>query len=144
MAMEFDDQQLDEVFGQVFKPAARRAGFNLVKLTEQPRAGLIDVRLRAELRRARFVVADLTTDNLGAYWEAGFAEGLGRPVIYTCRLDQFENARTHFDVNHSLTIKWDPQRLAVAGQELTDTIRATLPAEAILSDPSTEDPSSAE
>ena len=25
----------------------------------------------------------------GAYWEAGFAEGLGKPVIYTCEKDDF-------------------------------------------------------
>ena len=36
------------------------------------------------IRDAKFVIADLTHDNNGAYWEAGYAEGLGKPVIYIC------------------------------------------------------------
>jgi nucleoside 2-deoxyribosyltransferase len=47
----------------------------------------IDDQMRVALRTSRFVVADLTRGNRGAYWEAGFAEGLGRPVIYTCRMN---------------------------------------------------------
>jgi len=33
-------------------------------------------RMRLEIRRSRFAVVDLTHGNRGAYWEAGFAEGL--------------------------------------------------------------------
>ena len=36
------------------------------------------------VRDAAFVISDLTHDNSGAYWEAGYAEGLGKPVIYIC------------------------------------------------------------
>ena len=46
------------------------------------------------------------SDNSGAYWEAGFAEGLGRPVIYTCEKRYFDEHKTHIDANHSLTIVW--------------------------------------
>ena len=38
-----------------------------------------------EIRRARFLLAELTGDNSGVYWEAGYATGLGRPVFYTCQ-----------------------------------------------------------
>jgi len=34
--------------------------------------------------------------NPGAYWEAGYAEGLGKPVIYTCEEAKFVEA-SHFD-----------------------------------------------
>jgi hypothetical protein len=40
---------------------------------------------------ARFLVADLTDRCPGAYWEAGFAHGLGKPVIYMCELKTFED-----------------------------------------------------
>jgi hypothetical protein len=134
MAMKFGDAQLDQVLEQVFKPSALRAGFQLVKLTDVPKAGLIDNRLRVEIQASDFVVADLTHDNLGAYWEAGYAEGLGKPVIYTCEKSKFEQAKTHFDTNHHLTILWDAALPYLCAQELTATIRTTLPHIAVLDD----------
>jgi nucleoside 2-deoxyribosyltransferase len=84
MAMQFDSE-MDRVVKDCFKPAVARTGFELRVLTDGQPAGSIDDQLRVALRTSRFVIADLTHDNNGAYWEAGFAEGLGRPVIYTCR-----------------------------------------------------------
>ena len=83
--------------------------------------------MREEIQNAELVVADLTHDNPGAYWEAGYAEGLGKPVIYTCEKTKFEQQKTHFDTNHLLTIQWDPENPAKAAEELKATIRATLP-----------------
>jgi hypothetical protein len=134
MAMKFGDPILEHVLESAFKPSVKAAGFDLLKLSDVPRAGLIDNRLRAEIQAADFVVADLSHDNLGAYWEAGYAEGLGKPVIYTCELAKFEATRTHFDTNHHLTILWDRTDLEKAGIELKATIRATLPHLAILRD----------
>ena len=87
MAMKFGDPELDAVFKDYFKLAVHQTGFNLQRLDDEPRAGLIDDRMRLEIRTSRFIIADLTHGNAGAYWEAGYAEGLGRPVIYTCRKD---------------------------------------------------------
>lgn len=127
MAMKFGDADLDNFLGSCLKPAAKRAGFDLFKLDDRPKAGLIDDRMRVEIRASDFIIADLTHDNLGAYWEAGFAEGLGKPVIYTCERSKFEATRTHFDTNHHLTIVWDLSNTELAGRQLTETIRATLP-----------------
>jgi len=136
MAMKFGDKELDSVVDEYFKPAVDQTGFNLFRLTEKPRAGLIDDRMRVEIRTSRFLIADLTHGNQGAYWEAGFAEGLGKPVIYTCKKEIFKDPDTkpHFDANHHLTILWDPAALSDAVEELKATIRATLPDEAKLED----------
>jgi nucleoside 2-deoxyribosyltransferase len=111
-------------------------GFDLKRLDEGQPAGLIDDRLRVEIRQCRFLIADLTNENRGAYWEAGFAEGLGKPVIYTCRKDVFEDKAkgTHFDTNHHLTVTWELDKLDDAVGRLKATIRATLPDEAKFSD----------
>jgi hypothetical protein len=130
MAMKFGVPELDEVLKKVFKPAAKAAGFELFKLDDVPVAGLIDDRLRVEIQAADFIVADLSHDNLGAYWEAGYAEGLGKPVIYTCESEKFQNHKTHFDTNHHLTIVWDKNNPNLAGEQLKATIRATLPTSA--------------
>jgi hypothetical protein len=134
MAMKFGNAELDAMLETVFKPGAKRAGFDLRRLTDDPRAGLIDNRLRVEIQSSDFLVADLTHDNPGAYWEAGYAEGLGKPVIYTCEKGKFEAAKTHFDTNHHLTIVWESSNREAAGNELVATIRATLPQLARMTD----------
>ena len=134
MAMQFGDEELNRVVSDCFKPAVEAAGFTLRDLRDGQRAGLIDDQLRVALRTARFVMADLTHGNNGAYWEAGFAEGLGRPVIYTCRKMEWKEGKSHFDTSHLNTIIWDPENLGDAATRLTATIRATLPAEAKMPD----------
>ncbi len=135
MAMPYKDKRLDKVFLS-FREAIDKTGFQLYRLDDEPKAGLIDNRLRVALRRCRFVVAELTNGNEGVYWESGFAEGLGKPVIYTCEESYFEQKRTHFDTSHLHTVKWRKDDLDDACEELKETIRATLPAEAQLSDDS--------
>jgi hypothetical protein len=134
MAMKFGEQRVDDVIETCFKPAVARTGFELRKVTDQQPAGLIDDQMRAALLSGRFVIADLTHGSHGAYWEAGFAEGLGLPVIYTCEKSAWEGQSTHFDTNHMVTIIWDESDLGKAGTQLAATIRATLRAEAKQSD----------
>ena len=133
MAMQFGNAVLDQIVEVHFKPAVKSTGFDLFRLDERPEAGVIDNHMRARIRMARFVVADLTDANLGAYWEAGFAEGLDRPVIYTCEKKIFDDPKTkpHFDTNHCQTVRWDESDPQHAAKELAATIRATLPTEAI-------------
>ncbi len=50
------------------------------------------------IKQSKFLIADFTGQKQGVYFEAGFALGLKRPVIYTCSQNDFEY--THFDTNH--------------------------------------------
>jgi hypothetical protein len=81
-ARKFSNTDLDKVFEECLRPAVEETGYELRMVTQ--RAGLVDAIIEDEIRRCRFLVADLSDDNAGAYWEAGFAEGLGKPVIYVC------------------------------------------------------------
>lgn len=134
MAMKFGHPDLDDVIDTCFKPAVATTGFTLKRVTDDQGAGLIDDQMRVGIRTSRFVIADLTHNSRGAYWEAGFAEGLGRPVLYTCRKDQWEEERSHFDTNHLVTIAWDPGDLNKAAREIKAAIRATLPDVAKMTD----------
>jgi hypothetical protein len=136
MAMPFGKSELDAIYFGHFQEAVKATGFTLKRLDEDQPAGLIDDRLRVEIRQCRFLIADLTHRNPGAYWEAGFAEGLGKPVIYTCEKSVFDDRTqgTHFDTNHHLTVVWEAASPATAVSKLKATIRATLPDEAVLSD----------
>jgi hypothetical protein len=50
------------------------------------------------IKSCKFCIADFTEQKDGVYFESGFAVGLGKPVIYTCRKDWFD--KSHFDTNH--------------------------------------------
>ncbi len=134
MALKFNEPLLDRAVKECFRPAVERTGFELRILTDQQGAGLIDDQIRAALLSARFALADLTHGNQGAYWEAGFGEGRGIPVIYTCEKRAWEKSKTHFDTNHMVTIIWDPAEFKKAEDALVATIRASLRAEAIQTD----------
>ena len=127
IAMKFGDGTLDELVEKVIKPEVRRGtGYEVMLLPEFARAGVIDNLLRERIRDAAFVLVDLTHDNSGAYWEAGYAEGLGKAVIYICEEAKFAEKKTHFDTNHCTTVMWggsDPQKFPT---ELVATIRRSL------------------
>ncbi len=125
MAMDYNDEMLNDICENYFKKAVEKTGFELRLLRDKPKAGIIDNQLRVAIRRARFLIADLTHDNNGAYWEAGYAEGLGKHVIYLCEKNKFKEKKTHFDTNHCTTIPWDKDNPDEACEELKATIRNT-------------------
>ena len=134
MAMQFNSPDSDEAYQNCFKAAVRGAGFDLVRLDEGQPAGLIDDQLRVAIRTSRFLLADLSDRNRGAYWEAGFAEGLEKPVIYLCKKEVWDDPdqRPHFDTSHLVTVIWSPSDLADAERRLTATIRNTFPSDATM------------
>ena len=133
MAMKYNDKELDSVVDKYFVPAVAQAGFKLHRLDTEPKAGILDNRLRVEIRRSRLLIADLTHGNHGAYWEAGFADGLGLPVIYCCKKSEIKEI--HFDTRNCQIILWEKNNLTEAANELKAIIRNTLPDEAVLEDP---------
>lgn len=118
MAMQFNDKKIEDFFKTVIKPAISELGFDIYDLRDNPESGFLDDRLRVEIRNSRFMIADLTNQNDGAYWEAGYAEGLGKKVFYICNEETFiENQEAiksgklikpliHFDVNHQQIYFW--------------------------------------
>lgn len=76
-----------------------------------------------EIRQSKFTVAELTGHNNGAYFEAGYALGLGKEVIQLCRRDAFEKDG-HFDVKQVSTILWENTDQLKNG--LIKRIRATI------------------
>ena len=134
IAMQYGDATHTQIYNENFKRAVAKTGFDLIRLDQVLKAGLIDNQLRVHIRDSRFLLADLTNRNPGAYWEAGYAEGLGIPVIYLCKKSEFNALQTHFDTNHHTTIRWDENDMAQSMDELKATIRATFPGEARLTD----------
>lgn len=125
MAMKYGDPELEAVVRDVFRPAMSEVGYGLEVIRDRPSAGLIDNYMRSRIRLCALLIADLTHANNGAYWEAGFGEGLGKPVIYTCQRAAFEANVSHFDTNHSQTIVWDGASLDEAREQLKACVTNT-------------------
>ena len=108
VAMWFHDE-VTPLYIDGLRPAIRKAGYREFRIDEKPDADKIDDEIIAEIRRSRFVVADLTYGEMGArggvYYEAGFAYGLGIPVIYTCRKDLIDEVQ--FDTRQFSHILWE-------------------------------------
>ena len=64
-----------------------------------------------EISRSKFVVVDITYPNFGAYYEAGYAQALGKEVIVCCPASRFgsddKNQRPHFDIAQKSMIVWN-------------------------------------
>ena len=108
IAMWFDDS-MREAWDHGIAPAVRDTGYDPVRIDRKEHVNKIDDEIVAEIRRARFVVADFTHGDTGArggvYYEAGFAHGLDIPVIFCCRKDRLEEV--HFDTRQYNHIVWD-------------------------------------
>ncbi|HET6324821.1 MAG TPA: hypothetical protein VFG04_08980 [Planctomycetaceae bacterium] len=104
VAMSFDDS-LTAAWLTGIKPAIEAAGFDALRIDWDEHNEDINNRIKARIRESRFIVADCTLHRNGVYFEAGFAMGLGLPVIWLCRKDEFN--KTHFDANHYRYTLWD-------------------------------------
>ena len=114
VAMWFDDETRD-VYTDGVKAALEDCGYSVVRVDEVQHVEKICDRILAELRLANLVVADFTGNRGGVYFEAGFAMGLGTPVIWTCR--KSEIGKVHFDTRQYNHIVWEsPSELREALQ----------------------------
>ena len=127
IAMQFGDPTLENLVSDALRPAVRtQLGYDLVDMRNIAQAGVIDNIMRGQIRDAAFVLVDLTHDNAGAYWEAGYAEGLGKPVIYLCDREKFDAKSTHFDTNHCTTVMWSIDDTEAFIESLVATLRRSL------------------
>ena len=109
VAMWFDPS-MNEAYDKGIRPAIEEdSGYAALRIDRQEFLGKIDDEIIAEIRRSRFLVADASHGDDGArggvYYEAGFAHGLGLPVIFTCRNDMIE--KVHFDTRQFNHIVWE-------------------------------------
>jgi nucleoside 2-deoxyribosyltransferase len=75
---------MDPIFDQGIAPALRKTGYRPYRVDKEAHHDRIDNRIVAQIRRSRILIADVTGERGGVYYEAGLAEGLGKPVIWCC------------------------------------------------------------
>jgi nucleoside 2-deoxyribosyltransferase len=116
----------DEAYINGIEPALSATGYRAIRIDKKEHNKKIDDEIIAEIRRSRFLIADFTCEpkNVrgGVYYEAGFAQGLGLPVIWTCKDTSLSDL--HFDTRQYSHIVWrTPTDLGV---QLRNRIGATI------------------
>ncbi len=93
MAIDKNDHQLVDVLEAV-KEVAKEFGIAAERIDEAESNERITSRILSSIRRAEYVIVDLTNERPNVFYEAGYAEGVGKTPIYIAR----DGTRVHFDV----------------------------------------------
>ena len=121
VAMWFN-AQVQPAYHDGIAPAISETGYRPIRIDLQEHSDSVIDRIIAEIKEARFDVADFTGQRGGGYFEAGFARGLGLNVIWTCKDDHLD--QLHFDVRGFNVIVWkSPKDLR---ERLNTRIRAVV------------------
>ncbi len=118
IAMKFGQET--KLLREAIRKGIEDAGYNAVIIDEVQHNEFITPELLKHIRESKFVVVDLTHRNNGAYFEEGYAMGLGKPVIQLCQKD----TTLHFDIAQKNTIIWDKEDDIPT--RLTNRIKATI------------------
>jgi hypothetical protein len=125
VAMWFNELTI-EAYTNGIEPALRATGYKPIRIDKKEHNNKIDDEILAEIRRSRFLVADFTCEPKsvrgGVYYEAGFAQGLGIPVIWTCKETSLNDL--HFDTRQYSHIVWKTP--ADLFEQLKNRIGATI------------------
>lgn len=118
VAMKFGDETLK--LREAIRKGITDAGYIAVFIDEVQHNDFITPELLKHIRDSKFVVVDLTHQNNGAYFEEGYAMGLGKSVVQLCQSD----TKLHFDIAQKNTIMWTVE--TDIPERLTNRIKATI------------------
>ena len=129
VAMWFNEK-VDFIYEQAVEPAIRECNYEPERIDRVEHNNIIDDEIIANIKQSKFIIADFTAEKDkprgGVYYEAGFADGLGIPVIFTCRKDLIENKEIHFDLEHRNFIWWEENKMEDFKKKLINRIKATI------------------
>ena len=118
VAMKFGTET--DKLREAIRKGIMEAGYYAIYIDEVQHNDFITPELLKHIRDSVFVVVDLTHKNNGAYFEEGYAMGLGKQVIQLCK----KNVDLHFDIAQKNTIIWEKEE--DIPERLSNRIRATI------------------
>lgn len=125
VAMSFDPN-LNFLFTNAIKPAINDSGYEDLRIDKKEHNNKIDDEIIAGIRRSKFAVCDFTGQSGNIYFEAGYVLGFGLQVIWTCRKDEIDNKKIHFDNRQYNFLTWEENKLDDFKKALHNRIEATI------------------
>ena len=103
VAMMFSDETND-VYQNCYKKVIQSLNYACMRIDEKDFTGSIISEITSEISDSVAIIADLTENRGGVYYEAGVARGLqlcNHPIklLLTCKQDFFNKEKVHFDVS---------------------------------------------
>jgi hypothetical protein len=123
VAMNFHED-FNVLFDEVLRPGITDAGYEAHRVDKKESNEKIDDEIIAGIRACRFMVADASRHRPNVYYEAGYAKGLGRDVIWM--VEQCDEDDVHFDTRQYPFIPWKRDDLPAARKALQMRIEATI------------------
>lgn len=121
---------VDKLFDEAIAPATRECGLQAKRVDLTEGRETINERILQLIDGSNLVIADLSYERQNCYFEAGYAQGKGIPVIYMARKDhdprrsgrKANDPRVHFDLDAHKITYWSEDDLKSARSELTQRI----------------------
>lgn len=95
-------KEFDDLY-KVYKTVCNDFGFDAVRTDKVISLEKILPRILNGIRHSAFVIADVTETSPNVFYEIGFAEGLGRPIIATAKV----GTKLPFDIADTPVTFWD-------------------------------------
>lgn len=106
VAFNFDkDRKMKRIYDRAVAPAISEFGLIPYTTLDDEHGNSITDVIIANIRKSRFIIADVTNASQNVYYEAGFAYGLGLEVILTCH-DESAETDMKFDTSHIKHVLW--------------------------------------
>lgn len=126
IAMSFSQDTSDN--RDAFKQAITKCNYIPMTIDEKEHNNQIVPEIFYEISKSAFVIVDITYPNFGAYYEAGYAQGLGKQVIACCQKSVFDGEagiqKPHFDISQKSLVIWKDKNDLV--EKLCRRIEATI------------------
>lgn len=111
VAMMFSEET-NKFYENAYKPVIQSLNYSAMRIDEKEYTGSIIGEIQSEITDSIALIADLTGNRGGVYYEAGIARGLqlcNHPIklILTCKRDFFDNEKVHFDVSGDNILLYD-------------------------------------
>ena len=103
----FDRGKFDKRYEDAFEPALGQAGFEAYRVDEDPGTDVVIAAIENGIRRAAICLADVTTNNPNVWYELGYANAAGKPVILTCCDER--GPPLPFDIHHRHVIRYQSE-----------------------------------
>ncbi len=93
MAIDPDNPELEDILDAI-KEGASRCGVQAERVDETQSNERITDRILESIRKAEFVIVDLTNSRPNVFYEAGYAQGIGKTPIYIAK----DGTKLEFDL----------------------------------------------
>jgi hypothetical protein len=81
VVMQFDPAEYEKLFNDVIVPVCNQLDLEPFRSSQAYYPGIIIADIQRQIRESRVIIAEITPVNPNVYYEVGYADALGKPVI---------------------------------------------------------------